>query len=60
MKIITYNKERCSYKCPYYQNGAVLDLCNKFNEILVNDGKAPPLIRPKCKQELDDKEEQKK
>mgnify|MGYP003620548377 FL=1 len=46
-------------ECPYYQNGAVLDLRNKYNEVLVNDGKAP-LIRPMCKQELADKEDQKK
>ena len=25
-------QERCSYKCPYYQDGPVLSLCNKHKE----------------------------
>ena len=60
MKVITQKKERCSYRCPYYLDGPVLSLCNKFNEVLVYDGKAPPLVRPKCKQSLVNEEEQRK
>ena len=57
-QVIAYGKSDKDH--PIHIGKVVLDLCNKYNEVLVNDGKAPPLIRPKCKQELDDKEEQKK
>lgn len=48
-QVVRRNKERCSYKCPYYQDGPVLSLCNKYNKQLKYDGQIPPLLAPECK-----------
>jgi len=35
----SFKKNRCSYQCPYYQDGSVSSLCNKYNnKVLVYDG----------------------
>ena len=51
MNVVRQSKERCSYKCPYYQDGPVLSLCNKHKKQLRYDGKIPPLLTEECKAE---------
>lgn len=51
-RVRRHNEERCSYSCPYYQDGAVLSLCNKHAKTLRYDGQIPPLLAPECKAEL--------
>ena len=49
MHIIRHDKERCSYKCPYYQDGPAISLCNKFHKVLRYDGRIPPVLTDQCK-----------
>jgi len=51
-KIIRKDAKRCSYKCPYYQDGSVLSWCNKYKKQLHYDGCIPPLLAEECIQEL--------
>ena len=47
------DNDRCSYSCPYYQDGAVMSICTKYNNaILQYDGKIPPLKCEKCVSEM--------
>lgn len=46
------NGKHCSYNCKYYQDGAVLSLCNKFNEQLKYSDKGKPLPCNQCVIEL--------
>ena len=52
MNVVRQGRERCSYKCPYYQDGPVLSLCNKHKKQLRYDGKIPPLLADECKAEM--------
>jgi hypothetical protein len=45
------NAEKCSYRCPYYMDGAVLSLCRLTNEPLIYDDSIPPKRTERCKQE---------
>ncbi len=56
MKIypIKLNKINCSYSCPYYQDGPVISLCNKFGKILEFDN-YKPLLLDKCKKLFEEK-----
>lgn len=47
-----WDEEHCSYQCPYYMDGAVLSLCNKFGKHLKYEGMRPALL-PECRAELD-------
>lgn len=46
------NGRHCSYNCKYYQDGAVLSLCNKFNEQLKYSDNGKPLPCSPCVFEL--------
>ena len=52
MNAVRQSKERCSYKCPYYQDGPVISLCNKHKKQLRYDGNIPPLLTEECKAEM--------
>lgn len=52
MNVVRHSKERCSYRCPYYQDGPVLSLCNKYKKKLHYDGGIPPLLVEECKVEM--------
>ena len=52
MNAVRQSKERCSYKCPYYQDGPVISLCNKYKKQLRYDGNIPPLLTEECKAEM--------
>jgi len=52
MNVVRHSKERCSYVCPYYQDGPVLSLCNKYKKQLHYDGCTPPLLAEECKLEM--------
>jgi len=51
----SFKKNRCSYQCPYYQDGSVSSLCNKYgNKVLAYDGKIPPLRCKECRMEIEE------
>ena len=50
-----YSSTQCSYQCPYYQDGPVMSICNKFHEQVHYHGKAPPRITEKCKELMKEK-----
>jgi len=52
MNVVRQSQERCSYKCPYYQDGPVFSLCNKHKKQLRYDGNIPPLLTEECKAEM--------
>ena len=52
MNVVRQSQERCSYKCPYYQDGPVISLCNKHKKQLRYDGNIPPLLTEECKAEM--------
>lgn len=48
---IPLNSERCSYRCPFYMDGAVMSICTVNNEKLNYGGSIPPLRTDRCKRE---------
>jgi hypothetical protein len=42
------NQTRCSYKCPFYQNGAVHSWCRQYGRAPRYDGNIPPLRVAEC------------
>lgn len=48
--VIRHSATKCSYKCRYYQDGAVLSYCNKYHKQLKYDGTIPPLLLDECRQ----------
>lgn len=47
--VIRHSETKCSYKCRYYQDGAVFSYCNKYHKGLKYDGTIPPLLTDECK-----------
>jgi len=56
--VIRHSETKCSYKCRYYQDGAVLSYCNKYHKPLkyerrqgksVTNGTIPPLLLDECR-----------
>ncbi len=45
---IKTNGDRCSYKCPYYQDGSVFSYCKMFGEPILYDAQISPLRVKKC------------
>jgi hypothetical protein len=50
MEIKRHDSERCSYKCPFYKDGAAYSYCKRFWKVLKYDGKIPPLLTDECKE----------
>lgn len=49
---VRQDSERCSYSCPFYQDGAVFSVCNRYHKKLKYDGKIPPLLCEECKKDM--------
>lgn len=43
-----HDSNRCGYKCPFHEKGAVLNRCSKYGEALRYDGNIPPLRLVAC------------
>lgn len=50
---IPLNSERCSYRCPFCMDGAVISLCRINDEKLSYGGSIPPKRTEQCKRTQD-------
>lgn len=48
------DQTRCSYKCPFFQNGAVMAWCKKYGHAPRYMGNIPPLRVSDCVKEVTD------
>ena len=46
------DEKRCSYQCPYYQDGAVYSWCNLYKKTVRYDGPIPSLRTPECRNQI--------
>ena len=52
------NGKYCAYGCKYYQDGAVLSLCNKFKDQLKYADNGKPQACEKCLKEIENKQKE--